>query len=201
MKPRLIAVCLVIAGMILATPVLAARAPHEIGGLRLGDDIENHADLLRSGSDLPIRYFESVREMEVKDTPGYKSGTVSYGNCRHEGKILRIKLKYLDSSRQFYEMLLSRYKKRFGEPDVWRGDAFGLIRAWKWSFTDQKGHDLSLVLQHNTKVDYETMGNSVKLTDRTMWTEEYECHERRNPEPPDKPVTGEPDWEKFLPQP
>ncbi len=70
---------------------------------------------------LPVRYAENIEEVEIKFTRGFKSGLIAYGTCARPGNIVRIKLKYGDSSKQFYKDLLKRFKKRFGEPDEYRG--------------------------------------------------------------------------------
>jgi len=54
--------------------------------------------------------------------------------------------------------------KKFGRPHEWKGDAFGVMLAWKWSFTDQDGNKISLTLQHNSADRELKMGNAVKLT-------------------------------------
>ena len=47
--------------------------------------------------------------------------------------------------------LLERYKVNLGKPDEWRGDPFNILIAWKWSFTDKDGNNISLILQHNAR--------------------------------------------------
>ena len=89
---------------------------------------------------------------------------IAYGTCSKPGHIVRIKLKYADASKKFYEDLLKQFKKSFGEPDEYRGDAFKIVIAWKWSFVDEENHKISLILQHNAMDEDEKIGNAVKIT-------------------------------------
>jgi len=158
----------------------AQKVPHEVGGFALGKDISRYGNNLDTGSDLPIRHMESIREMEIVHVEGFKSGLVAYGTCDAPGKIIRIKLKYEDSRRKTYEQLLKRFKKRFGEPDEWRGDPFGIVLAWKWSFIDSQNQKISLILQHNTRDVEEKIGNAVKLTVTSQLEKELECQNKKS---------------------
>ena len=73
-------------------------------------------------------------------------------------------MKYKENSRKFYKELLKRFKKKFGKPDEFTGDAFGIVLSWKWRFKDKDNNYISLTLQHNLKNLNETVGNMVKLT-------------------------------------
>lgn len=155
-----------------------AQMPREIGGFAVGGNIADYRDRVDMESALPIRYARYLTEVEIRELPGFKSGIIAYGNCESPGKIVRIKLKYAESSKKFYESLLERFKERFGEPDEWRGDPFHVVLAWKWSFTDNTGSRLSLILQHNTRDTEEKMGNAVKLSLTDQMEKEMACHER-----------------------
>jgi hypothetical protein len=159
-----------------------AQAPREIAGFSLGKNIADYQDMIRMETMLPIRYAEFLKEVEIRNIPGYKSGLITYGDCADPGRILRIKLKYADSSRKFYNDLLDRYKKRFGKPDRWRGDPFHVLVAWKWSFTDQDGNRISMILQHNIEDTTRKIGNAVKLTMLNFEEEEIECFEKKESE-------------------
>ena len=136
--------------LLICVPVAAlAGAPHELGGFVLDQDIKAFEDRVIMDTALPVRYAENIEEVEIKITQGFKSGLIAYGTCFKPGHIVRIKLKYADSSKEFYDDLLKRYKKRFGEPDEYQGDAFRVVIAWKWSFTDEQNHKISLILQHS----------------------------------------------------
>jgi hypothetical protein len=169
-----------IVSLLLLVPVTTmAQAPHEIAGLKLGNAVTAHTDVLRMQTALPIRHVESIQEVEVVPAPGFKSGLVWYGTCNQPHQILRISLKYADSSKKFYQQLLKRYEDRFGKPQEWRGDPFHLVRAWKWSFTDAQNNRISLILQHNRADQDERLGNSVKLTMWNLFEAERACHRQK----------------------
>jgi hypothetical protein len=152
-----------------------AGAPHQLGGFVLDQDIKAYQDRVIMDTALPVRYAENIEEVEIRPTQGFKSGLIAYGTCSKPGHILRIKLKYEDSSKKFYDDLLQRFKKRFGEPDEYQGDAFHVVIIWKWSFVDEQNHKLSLFLQHNAMDEEAKLGNAVKLTDTTLMEEDLKC--------------------------
>jgi hypothetical protein len=183
-----------------------AQVPYEIAGFALGKNIEDYQDKLRMDTVLPIRYAECLKEVEIRNIPGYKSGLITYGDCAVPGRILRIKLKYEDFSRKFYNDLLARFKKRFGKPDRWRGDPFHVLVAWKWSFTDTNGNRISLVLQHNVEDTTRKLGNAVKMSMLNFEEEEIQCFEKIHPDKQDiengqEPKSQDhPDWDFFIPR-
>jgi hypothetical protein len=196
---------LLISGLIwiLFTGVCAAQTPHEIAGFMLGKNIDEYRDAVVLASDIPIRFRDSIREVEIKPMPGYKSGLVTYGTCIQKGRILRIRLKYLDASKKFYKTLLDRFKDRFGEPSEWRGDPFHIVINWKWSFTDKGGNRISLQLQHNTKDVEEKIGNTVKLSMPHAIQSEQECLEKKEAASKQgkKPTPGaSPGWDLLIPR-
>jgi hypothetical protein len=185
-----------------------AEAPHQVGGFELNQEIKKFEDRVIMDTALPVRYAENFEEVEIKSTKGFKSGLITYGTCARPGNIVRIKLKYQDSSKSFYENLLKQYKKRFGEPDEYRGDPFKIMIAWKWSFVDQQNHRISLTLQHNTMDEEEKMGNAVKITNTTLMDEDLLCYKdkqldyrerlrQRKWKAIDPGASG---WELFLPR-
>ena len=185
----------------------AAEAPHELAGFILGGKFNAHMQNIMPDSILPVRYLESLKEVETKDIPGYKTGLISYTTCTTPSRIVRIKFKYADASKTFYDALLKRFKKRFGEPDEYRGDPFHIVIAWKWAFMDENNNDISLILQHNTRDEEEKQGNSVKLTMWNLFKQEIGCFEKRNAESAGsvKPASGfnktsSIDWEWFIPR-
>jgi hypothetical protein len=185
----------------------AAEAPHELAGFILGGKLNAHMQNIMPDSILPMRYLESLKEVETKDIPGYKTGLISYTTCTTPSRIVRIKFKYADASKTFYDALLKRFKKRFGKPDEYRGDPFHIVIAWKWEFMDENNNDISLILQHNTRDEEEKQGNSVKLTMWNLFKQEIGCFEKRNAESAgsEKPASGfnktsSIDWEWFIPR-
>lgn len=185
-----------------------AQAPHQVAGFTLGRDIANYTEMVKMDTALPIRHMEYLKEVEIKEMEGFKSGLIWYGTCGRLGQIVRIKLKYADSTKKFYEKLLELFKERFGGPTEWRGDAFRVVIAWKWSFTDSENNHISMILQHNTKDEEEKRGNAVKLTVWNLIEEERLCFEKKHPEfqkRPRKHVRGKRErgpvnWDRFVPR-
>jgi hypothetical protein len=166
--------------LLLSAPGMTrAEAPHQVGGFALGRNIEEYKDRVIMDTALPVRYSENMEELEIKFTQGFKSGLITYGNCAQPGHIVKIKLKYADSSKEFYKNLLKRFKKRFGEPGEYRGDPFHIVVAWKWSFVDKQNQRISLNLQHNSLDTEEKKGNAVKITNTTLVEEDGLCYKRK----------------------
>ncbi len=140
--------------LIFATTVFSIEVPKEIGGFRLGEDITEYSD---------IEYSNYLKEVVVTDWHGFRKGVISYGICAAPGKIVRIEMKFENSSKELFDVLLKKYKEKFGKPEVWGGDAFGILSKWKWIFTDENHHTVNLILQHNLKNHNENIGNLVKL--------------------------------------
>lgn len=187
--------------------IVSAEVPHGVGGFVLDRNIKEFADRVIMETALPIRHMENFEEVEIKFTDGFKSGLIAYTTCAKPGHIARIKLKYADSSKDFYKDLLKRFKNKFGEPDEYRGDPFHIVIAWKWSFVDSQNNHISLTLQHNAKSADEKMGNAVKLTmtnlveqDRLCFKKKSDARERmrqRKWQTADPGLTG---WDLFVPR-
>jgi hypothetical protein len=184
---------------------LADPAPHQVGGFILGADIDKFRDKLQMDTVLRERSMTYLKTVETKPIPGFKSGVIFFGACTSPERIVRIDLKYADSSKQFYFQLLDRFKKRFGEPDVWRGDPFKVMLAWKWSFKDSKNNDIGLILQHNTKDEDERMGNVVKIRMTNLIDRERRCQEKaeareKGAQSSAKEASGRADWRLLIPK-
>ena len=189
-------------------PAYADKAPHQIAGFVLGENISRYKSQLNTKSAWPLRYQEYLTEVDLNDVAGYSNGTIIYGTCAQPGTIVCIKLKYAGSDRRFFEELFARYKEKFGDPDEWRGDPFQVIIAWKWSFKDSKGRHISLILQHSMDEDTKP-GNSVKLTDLPRLDGERACNDRKLPERAERKQASESarkgrqgsiDYQRFIPQ-
>jgi len=182
---------------VILLPAGAARAdekaPHEINGFRLGASIEEY-DF--------ITYRNFLKEVIVEDIGGFRKGEISYGVCDRPGEIVRIKMKYKDPSRKFYQRLLASYKEKFGKPSEFTGDAFGIVLSWKWQFTDEKNNNITLTLQHNQKNTDETVGNMVKLTMPDRIQAERECFNKQcELTKVECPVSMQSeDWENLIPR-
>jgi hypothetical protein len=167
--------------LLLFSQACLAQAPRQIAGFVLGGNFSDFKEKLRMETVLPIRYREYLKEVEIKPIEGFKSGLVWFGTCNEPNRIVRIKLKYADSSKKFYSKLLERFKQRFGEPDEWRGDPFHVVIAWKWSFIDSNRNPISMILQHNTLDAEEKKGNALKMTLTDLINQEHLCHEKKYP--------------------
>ena len=144
----------------------AENTPHEIAGIKLGTNVNGYPDIIRSNF---------LKDVVVTDWHGFRKGIISYGTCKHIDQILKIDMKYENKSREFYQKLLTEFRKKFGEPDKWKGDSFGIMHKWKWNFTDKEQNQVSLALQHNDKDSDETIGNMVKLAYPEKIEEERRC--------------------------
>ena len=201
-------VCTWILSLIWVPALALAAAPHQLGGFVLNQKISAFEDRILMDTALPVRYAENIEEVEIKPTQGFKSGLIAYGTCSKPGHIVRIKLKYADASKKFYEDLLKQFKKSFGEPDEYRGDAFKIVIAWKWSFVDEENHKISLILQHNAMDEDEKIGNAVKITDTTLMEEDLDCYRRKQLDSRDRlrqrkwesVDPGDTGWERFIPR-
>jgi hypothetical protein len=144
----------------------AKDVPHAIAGIALGTSIEDYPDII------PSNY---LKEVVVTDWHGFRKGVISYGTCRYIDRILKIDMKYEDKSYAFYKKLLAAFRKKFGDPDAWTGDSFGVMHVWKWQFIDNEQNRVSLSLQYNGKNTNETIGNIVKLAYPGKMEEERLC--------------------------
>jgi len=197
LAPVLGVVCAVSPGHAQSAP------PTEIAGFRLGDAIGPYASKL----DREITEEKLVRQYltvsALLPVPGFRSGYVTYGNCVTPNRIVRIKMNYEDESKGFYEQILAALKKRYGEPQEWRGNPFGTLRTWKWSFTDGALGDVSLILQHYSGGDNDfTRGNSIRLAANGLNKAESDCYFAKHPERVARisPQPPKPDFEALLPR-
>jgi len=173
---KFIIIWLNIAAVLVCGTGLAGEAPHQIGVFALNQNISEIKDYVIMETALPIRHMENIEEVEIKSIEGIKSGLIGYATCTAPGKIVRIKLKYRDPSKKFYEELIERIKKKFGKPDEYRGDPFHIVISWKWSFVDKKNERISMTLQHNSMDTEEKIGNSIKLTNTSLIEEDLKCY-------------------------
>ena len=187
---------------LLALPAGAAEAPRALDGFTLGASVEEVRDRLRMDTTVSVRQTSCLMEVDIVPGEGFDSGSILYGTCVAPNRIVRIKLKYEDSSEKFFKTLLERYKQRFGNPDEWRGDPFHVVIAWKWAFTDPDGRRVTLILQHNTQDEEEKIGNSVKMTLSNEMAAEIRYDRERREKAPQKAPTGRkaPGWNQLLPR-
>ncbi len=188
---------------ILLPAVCYAKIPVEIAGFKLGAPIENFQDRCRMETAMPLRYTKFIEEIEIREVTGFKNGLLWVAKCATPGRIVRIRMKYTDSSKKFYNELLKRFRKRFGKPSEWRGDPFHIVISWKWSFVDDQNNRISMILEHNTRNEEETYGNTIKMTMWNLIDEERECAKVKKaalPPSPKKSVPKQVDWDTLLPR-
>ncbi len=147
-------------------PARAENVPHEIAGIVLGTSVDEYPDIIKTNF---------LKDMVVTDWHGFRNGTISYGTCKYVNRILKIDMKYADKSEDLFKKLLKEFREKFGEPDEWKGDSFGVMRIWKWQFIDKEQNKVSLSLQYNGKDSNETIGNMVKLSYPKKIEEERLC--------------------------
>lgn len=183
--------------LIITPPVSANETPSEIGGFKLGEHITEYSG---------IEYSNYLKEVVVNDWYGFRKGIISYGTCAHPGQIVTMRMKYADPSKDFYNELLKKFKKKFGKPAEWNGDAFGIIYSWKWRFVDDNNRRVSLTLQHNLQNDSQNIGNMVKLSLPELVEEERLCfirfcEENKSAEEQEKiKERMQPDWDYMIPR-
>jgi len=176
---KFIIIFLNIAAVFVCGTGLAGDAPHQIGVFVLNQNISEFKDYVIMETALPIRHMENIEEVELKAMEGIKSGLIGYATCTAPGHIVRIKLKYQDPSKKFYEELLKRIKKKFGKPDQYQGDPFHIVISWKWSFIGKKNERITMTLQHNSMDTEEKIGNSIKLTNRSLIEDDLKCYKAK----------------------
>ena len=194
----------------LTKPVAGVQfiVPHQVGGFVLGEPIEKFKAIVDLNSRMNVRYREYLYEVETKALKNFKSGLIAVGNCADPGKIIRIKLKYADSSKAFYNELLKRYKARFGPPAEYKGDPFRVFIVWKWRFIDEHQNQINLILQHNIEDEDEKVGNAVKMTFINQVEKEETCflEKKRRTDPLEKDDDTEKvpilitDWDLLIPK-
>ncbi len=201
MKKNIVAICFLM--VLFPYHSVYAKFPIHLGGFVLGEDISHYHHLMNMETCREVPFHEYLEEGQILPQPGFKSGLIAYGMCHSPKKLVRIKLKFSDSSKAFFEQLLKKYREELGQPDEYKGDPFQTMIAWKWSFVNERNEKSSLILQHNIMVDDEKMGNSVKLTLTSQLDRERECHMEKFPEndPPKIPAkkSREDLWKSFVP--
>jgi len=191
------AATLIIIALLSFTSVAAYDTPTEIGGFKLGEFITDYPQ---------IEYSEYLKEVVVNDWHGFRKGIISYGTCAYPGRIVKIRMKYQNSSKNFYDELLKKYKSKYGKPTEWKGDAFGVLYIWKWRFVDKDNRRVNLILQHNLQNDDENVGNMVKISFPELMEEERFCvidFFEKNKTAEEKETIKQrmkPDWDYMLPR-
>jgi len=176
-----------------------AKFPVHLGGFTLGEDIKAYHELIQMETCRKVMVNKYLGEGEMILRPEFKSGLIAYGLCDKPDKIVRIKLKFINPSKSFFDKLLKKYKKELGPPSEYKGDPFQTFIAWKWSFTNEKNERISLILQHNIMVEDEKQGTSVKLTLTSQMERERSCFMARYPGKEKHKVPKKTSWNLYVP--
>jgi hypothetical protein len=169
------AVAMVLMWASFCLPVQAKTAPTTIAGITLGQPLLKFEAFIDRDTTLRMWDREYLSRVELKPMPGIKSGYISFANCENVGTVLRVKVKYKDSSLRFFQKIYDTLAKRYGSPEN-RGNPFGTLKVWKWGLTSAQGHSISMILVHNDgKDETYSHGNTLRLTDRTLVVREQEC--------------------------
>lgn len=183
--------------IIITATTLYANTPTEVAGIKLGTKVSEYPD---------FEVSNYLKETIVMDWHGFRKGIIFYGICHDPGTIVKIQMKYEDPSKEFFNTLLKRYKKKYGPPTEWDGDSFGIKHIWKWRFTDETGRRVNMLLQHNLQDANQNIGNQVKISYPEMMEQEHlcflrQCREIANPEEKKrKEMLKETGWEYLIPQ-
>lgn len=172
-----------------AGPAYAVKAPEGLGGIRLGTKIQECLDRCDLSRAFSSRDNPGMLETDAVPVAGFRSGDIYFGDCADKGVIARVSFRLTDGSREFFEKLLREYRKVFGKPDEYRGDPFHAVITWKWSFKNDKGESISLMLTNSRDDDYK-LGTFIKLTNRTLWDREAACWREKNPPLPPRTPGG-----------
>jgi len=164
--------------MTLLLPVTARAGgtlPMTLAGISLGKDVNTYSECcdMTLATPIPDAPFLSEVHLTPHFIPGIRGGSLTYGNCAKPGKLVRIKLKFNDRSQDLFERLLKRYKKVYGKPDSYEGDAFRNIIGWKWNF-HQGDERVSLLLMWSRDKEMRP-GVSIKMSLTSMIDLEYQC--------------------------
>ncbi|MGE4557241.1 MAG: hypothetical protein AB7D07_10490 [Desulfovibrionaceae bacterium] len=176
--------------------------PVSLAGLTLGAKVDDLASRLQLSTAMPLWGQPYVSRVQARESEGFTSGYVTYGNCKRPGTLLRIKLNYKDGSERFFTKLKKALEAKYGKSDEWRGGAFGTLKVWKWSVPGEKGAPTtSIVIMRYTGDDEDfTDGNSIRISFPEWIQEERECWEKAHPNIKGEPLpAGKPGFDWMLP--
>ena len=179
---RKTAVFLILFMALTVTAAFAGKGfPTSLAGFTLGKDVNNYKKYCNMDKATPVSDAPFLSEALIKrdSLPGVRGGSLNYGNCKEPEKLVRIKIKFHDQSKKLFNNLLNGYKKKFGNPDNYLGDAFKNVIAWEWLFKNDAGEQVSLVLMWSRDKEIRP-GVSIKMTNSTMLNTEYTCFKRKS---------------------
>ncbi|WP_147819766.1 hypothetical protein [Salidesulfovibrio onnuriiensis] len=165
------------AAVFLSSSALAGpKAPVSLAGITLGEDYHKYEDLLRmelAGANSDAIFLDEAL-IRTGAIPGVRGGSVIWGNCANKDRIVRLKIKFADTSEDLFKRLLERYREKFGQPSAYQGDSFRNVVAWEWDISDAARH-VNIVLMYSVNPDIRP-GVSIKLTDQALLDLEFACY-------------------------
>jgi len=164
-----------------AAAVRAADPPATLAGIGLGDEAKQHHKRIRLNKPRPMEAAPWLQRLPVTGDKYFTGGYVLVGTCAAPGRVVRIKLRYRDTSVDFFRKLAGDMLGSYGDPAEYKGDFEGRTMGNKWSFTDSSTRPVSLILQHTEGEDPELgTGTTIKLTNWGLLEAERACYQERH---------------------
>lgn len=177
----LLLLCLTVPAVLAAPAARAADAPLTLSGITLGDEAARHKDRLRLGKERAVDGAPWIKRIAVKKDKYFSGGYVLVGTCAAPGRVVRVKLRYLNPGLDYYRTLAGDLLKLYGDPAEYKGDFDGRTMGNKWAFTDGETRPVSLILQRTEAEDPEIgTGNTIKLTNWGLLEAERTCWQERH---------------------
>ncbi|CAG36487.1 hypothetical protein [Desulfotalea psychrophila] len=177
-----------------AQTVFSEEVPEKISVFSLGSLIASY--------ECPM-YNNYLSTKVVPMTGVFRKASLYSGTCKSPGEILKMKFKYRDRSRKFFNALHEKIAEQYDQKGVWEGDSFGILSVWKWHFIDKDGQSVSLAIEYNEKNTELSMGTVIKLAYPVRIEEEKLCIIKKNKievERKTLPDIEDLNWQELLPQ-
>ena len=180
LSKRLATMLVVFAMLLGCSGAAQAGLPKTLANITLGDSLANYESMIIAGSKAQNRDMLFLNEMDLDPAarPGMGGGSIATGSCSPEERIIVVKLKFIDKSKALFDALEKEYRKAFGEPQTWLGDAFHNIIAWQWTLTE--GDEVVEIVLTYSKDPELRPGVSVKFVLRSEWRKELELYSRNS---------------------
>jgi hypothetical protein len=199
--------CLPVLFLVALLTLTAASAPAQapppgsLGGIDLGGDAARFGRYLHPGKARPMEDAPSLARRDIKAAGAFRGGYVVTGTCASPGRVVRIKLKYADDTEEFFRRLSGALMDRYGLPAEYKGDLEGRTLGNKWSFTNDRGESVSLIVQHaDTEGLDQDKGNVIKLTNWGLVEAERSCYDFKHPKSAAPPAPAPANLDGLLPR-
>jgi len=172
---------------LLVLVALAANAsaadvfPSTLAGFTLGESVRKYESFCNIAEATPMSDAPFLTEALIKPDalPGVRGGSLIYGNCKNKDRLVRIKLKFNDRSKDLFDTLMEAYKQKFGKPDSYQGDTFKNVIAWEWTFSNDAGEKIAVLVMWSRDKEMRP-GVSIKMTNTTLYDAEYDCFKEQD---------------------